>query len=103
MADEAAQQQVAEDERPERDEDDLDVEGHEQQRVDVEGEPEAAPGVAEGVDARLVGQALVPVALVAVADEPRRADRDEHEGEPREGEAEHVPERSGQRGLLFGL
>ena len=69
-ADEAAQQQVAEDQRPEVDEDDLDVEGHEQQRVDVEREPEAAPGVAEGVDARLVGQALVAVALVPMAEQP---------------------------------
>ena len=46
---------------------DLDVERDEQQRVDVEREAEAAPGVAEGVDARLVRQALVAIALVPMA------------------------------------
>ena len=34
--------------------------------------------------------------LCAMADEPATSDRDEHEREPREGEAEHVPERAGQ-------
>ena len=90
--DEAAEQQVPEDERPEVDEDDLDVERDEQQRVDVEREAEAAPGVAERVDARLVGQALVAVAAVAVAEQPRGADREEHERDAGEGEPEHVPD-----------
>ena len=44
---------------PQVDEDDLDVEGHEQQGVQVEGQPEAAPRVADRVDARLVRQALL--------------------------------------------
>ena len=37
---------------PQVDEDDLHVEGHEEQGVEVEGQPEAAPGVTDGVDAR---------------------------------------------------
>ena len=57
-----------EDDRPEVDEDHLDVERDEQQGVDVEREAEAAVGVAVGVDPRLVGQALVLVAAVAVRD-----------------------------------
>ena len=91
---EAADEDVLEDERPEVDEDDLDVEGDEEQGVDVEAEPEAAPRVAEGVDARLVGQALVAVALGAMAQQPAGPDRDEHEREAGEGEADHVPESS---------
>ncbi len=66
-AQEAAQQDVLEDQRPERDEDDLDVEGHEEQRVEVEGQAEASARITERVDARLVGQALVAVTLVPVA------------------------------------
>src|SRR5512134_486298 len=58
---ESAQQDILEDERPQRDEDDLDVEGHEQERVEVEREAEAPSRVAVGIDARLIGQALVAV------------------------------------------
>ena len=53
-----------EDQRPQEDEHDLDVERHEQQRVDVERDPEPGVGVAVRVDARLVRVALVLVALV---------------------------------------
>ena len=74
-AHETADEQVAEDDRPEVDEDDLDVEGDEQQGVDVERQAEPAVGVAVRVDARLVGQALVDVAAVPVRDQPRGADR----------------------------
>src|SRR5690349_20898626 len=74
-ADETAKEQVLEDHRPEEDEDDLDVEGDEQQRIDVEREAEAAPRVAERVDARLVRQPLVAVALVAMAQQPGHQDR----------------------------
>ena len=58
---------VLEDQGPQVDEHDLDVERDEQQRVDIEAEAEPPVGVAVRIDARLVRQALVPVALVAVA------------------------------------
>ena len=80
---EARDEEVAEDDRPEVDEDHLDVERDEEQGVDVEREPEAPVGVAVRVDAALVGQALVGVALVAVGDQPRRPDRQEDERDAR--------------------
>src|SRR4051812_26403756 len=93
-ADEAANEQVAEDHRPQVDEDDLNIEGDEQQRIDVEREAEAAPRVAEGIDARLVGQTFVAVTLVAMPHQPSHQDRHEDERESGEGEAEDVPERA---------
>ena len=92
MLSEAADADGPEDHRPEVDEHHLDVERDEEQRVDVERQAEPAVGVAVGVDARLVGQALVLVALVAVRDEPRGADRQEHERDAGEGEAHDVPD-----------
>ena len=87
----SADEHVPEDQRPQVHEHDLDVEGHEQQGVDVEGQPDPAPRVAECVDARFIGQTLVPITLRAMADEPREADRDQHECRARESEPEHVP------------
>ena len=90
-------------ERPEGDEHDLDVERDEEQRVEIERQPEASARVAERVDAGLVRQALVAVALGPVREEPGRPDRDEHEREAGEREAEDVPERCRQRVSSFGL
>ena len=93
-------QHVTEDHRPQVDEHDLDVEGDEQQGVDVEGKADAAPRVAERVDARLVGQALVAIALGAMAEQPGGDDRDQHERRARESEPEHVPQ-SGRHMMPF--
>ena len=62
-----------EDQGPQVDEHDLDVERDEQQRVDIERDAEPRVGIAVRVDARLVRQALVPVTLRAVREQPRRA------------------------------
>ena len=67
-----ARDRVADDERPQEDEDHLDVEGDEEQRVDVVRDAEPPVGVAVRVDAALVGEALERAALRAVADQPRR-------------------------------
>src|SRR6266446_10168469 len=82
----------SEDDRPEVDEDDLDVEGDEQERVDVERQPEAAVGVAVGVNPRFVGQALVDVAAVSMGDQPRGSDRQEDERDAGDHEPHDVPD-----------
>ena len=84
--------EVAEDDRPEVDEDHLDVERDEQQGVDVERQPEPAVGVAVRVDAALVGQALVGVAPVPMGEQPRRAERQEDERHAGDGEPHDVPD-----------
>jgi hypothetical protein len=63
-----------------------------------QGQADSGRSFAIRVDSRLVGQALVLITLVPVRDQPRHADGDEHEREAGESEAEHVPERCGQRG-----
>src|SRR5438309_11623717 len=83
---------VAEDQRPQVDEDDLDVEGHEQQGVDVERQTEPAVRVAIGVDPGFVRQALVDVAARPMRDEPREAEGHEGERPGRDGEPDDVPD-----------
>ena len=73
----------SEDDRPEVDEDHLDVERDEEQRVDVERQAEPAVGVAVRVDAGLVREALVDVAPVPMRDQPGGRDRQEDERDAR--------------------
>src|ERR1035437_8626627 len=72
-ANQAADEQVAEDDRPQIEEDDLDVEGDEEQRVDVERDCGSPPRVAERVDATLIRHALLAGAAGAGGDQPSQA------------------------------
>jgi len=81
----------ADHDRPQVDEDDLHVEGHEEQRVEVEGQAESAPRVTDGVDPALVGQALLE-SPAPMRDEPREQDRAEDEDRRGDAEADDVHE-----------
>src|SRR3954447_10749795 len=91
-ADEAAEEEVPEGQRPQIDEHDFDIESDKQKCIDVERQAEPAVGVTVCVDARFVRKPLVLIATVAVRDKPRHADRDEYERDASESEPDDIPD-----------